>query len=204
MNSKSALSGPLAVLILPRSPKDLIAYGMAVHDSMANNPLFPNPEPSLDVVKNNIDALVEAQTKATTKAVGAAAARDAKMKQVSQDLYHLCDYVQKIAEDAPDAATGCAVIKSAFMSVKKVPTRTKPELSAKSTGIPGQVVLTAKSVARTATYYWEHSPDQATWTSVPETMKASATVVDLPVAQTRYFRFRALTRAGKGDYSPVV
>jgi hypothetical protein len=66
------------------------------------------------------------------------------------------------------------------------------------------VALAAKTVAPVATYYWEHSPDQETWISVPETIKASTTVDGLSWAKVSYFRFRALTRAGKGDYSQVV
>jgi hypothetical protein len=42
------------------------------------------------------------------------------------------------------------------------------------------------------------------WTPVPETLKASTTIDSLPWAKVSYFRFRALTRTGKGDYSPVV
>jgi hypothetical protein len=41
MKSNTALSGPMAVLSLPRSAKDLLTVGKAVHDAMANNPSFP-------------------------------------------------------------------------------------------------------------------------------------------------------------------
>jgi hypothetical protein len=43
-----------------------------------------------------------------------------------------------------------------------------------------------------------------TWTQVPETLNARTTVEGLPWAKMCYFRFRALTGAGKGEYSQVV
>ena len=90
------------------------------------------------------------------------------------------------------------------MSIRKIPRRVIPALTAKNTGVPGQVALAARTVAAVASYSWEHSPDQVTWTRVPETIQASTTVNGLPWAKVSYFRFRALTRAGKGDYSQVI
>jgi hypothetical protein len=90
------------------------------------------------------------------------------------------------------------------MSVKKVPTRSVPDVSAKNAGVSGKVVLAAKAVAPVATYYWEYSDDQSTWTAIPETMQTRTELSGLMSARVYYFRFRALTRAGRGDYSQVV
>ena len=204
MKSISALSGPLAVLLLPKPAKKLLTFGKAVHDAMAGNANFPSPNPPLSVFKANLNALDDAETKAAARTRGAVTARDATKKQVANDLFHLRDYVQGVAEKIPSPEAAAAVITSAFMSIKKVPQRVMPALAAKNTGVPGQVALAAKTVAQVATYYWEHSPDQVTWTSVPETMRASTKVDGLPWAKLSYFRFRALTRAGKGEYSQVV
>jgi hypothetical protein len=43
-----------------------------------------------------------------------------------------------------------------------------------------------------------------TWTPIPETLQANTKIDGLPWAKVAYFRFRTLTRAGKGDYSQVV
>jgi hypothetical protein len=204
MKSNTALSGPMAVLSLPKSPKELLTVGKAVHDAMANNPSFPSPNPPLNVFKAKLTALDEAETKAAARTWGAAMARDAIKKEVVNDLYHLRDYVQGVAEKIPLPETAAAVITSAFMRVKKVPQRVFPPLTAKNTGVPGQVALAARTVAPVASYHWEYSPDQMSWTPVPETLKASTTIDGLPWARVSYFRFRALTRTGKGDYSPVV
>ena len=204
MKSQTALSGPIAALFLPRPTSKLLTVGKAIHDAMADNPNFPSPNPPLDVFKAKLDALDKAQTKAAARTKGATEARDAIKKEVVNDMYHLCDYVQSVAEKIAIPEAAAAVITSAFMSVKKVPKRDVPPLAAKNTGVPGQVALAAKAVAPVASYYWEYSLDQETWTPVPETLQASTTIDGLPWAKLSYFRFRALTRVGKGDYSPVV
>ncbi|HZF56206.1 MAG TPA: fibronectin type III domain-containing protein, partial [Polyangiaceae bacterium] len=65
-------------------------------------------------------------------------------------------------------------------------------------------MLAAKSVAPRAIYYWEHSLDQETWTSLPQTMLTRTEVSGLQAACIYSFRFRAFTRAGWQDYSQVV
>jgi hypothetical protein len=204
MSTHSSLSGPLAVLLLPKSAKELLTFGKAVHDAMADNPSFPSPNPPLNVFKVHLDSLDGSETKAAARAKGAAMERDAMMKQVINDLFHLRDYVQGVAETIPIPEKAAAVITSAFMSIRKAPQRVTPPLTAKNTGVPGRVVLAAKPVAAVASYYWEHSSDQVTWTPVPETMQARTTIDGLPWAKVSHFRFRALTRTGKGDYSQVV
>lgn len=204
MKKHTALSGPLAVLMLPRSTKELITFGKAVHDAMDGNPNFPSPNPPLSVFRANLTSLDDAETKAAARGNGAVEARDALKRLVVNDMYHLCDYVQGVAEKVPLPEAAAAVITSAFMSIRKVPQRVTPPLTAKNTGVPGRVALAAKPVAKEATYYWEYSLDQVTWTPVPETIKASTAIDGLPFANVSYFRFRALTRAGKGDYSQVV
>ena len=96
------------------------------------------------------------------------------------------------------------MVESAFMYLKKVNKFSKPELRALNTGVSGRVQLYATAVARSATYYWEFSGDQVNWSTVPETMQASTEISGLTVGKVYYFRFRALTRKGKQDYSQVV
>lgn len=204
MKTNSASKSPVAVLNLPPQNKAILTFAKAVLSAMTGNTNFPNPNPALADFEAHINAFDEAETKATTRAKGAAAARDAKKKHVTNDLFHLCDYVRSVAETLPNPATAAAAIESAFMSVKKVTTRVTPEFSAKNTGIPGEVALAAKTVAPMAVYYWEHSPDQQSWTSLPETMQARTSISGLPWAKVHHVRFRALTRADKGDYSQVV
>ncbi|MEO7331646.1 MAG: fibronectin type III domain-containing protein [Minicystis sp.] len=50
----------------------------------------------------------------------------------------------------------------------------------------------------------QKSVDQAIWTSSAGTMQARTTITGLLPGQLLYFRFRAHTRKGLGDYSNVV
>jgi hypothetical protein len=204
MRTSTHVIGPVAVVLPPRANKVLITFCRAIHHAMLNNPGFPSPNPPLAVFKANIDAFDDAETNAATRANGATTFRDARKKTVKQDLFHLCDYVQSVVEATPDPADAAALIKSAFMSIRKAPTQSISEISAKNAEVSGKVVLAAKAVAPAATYSWEYSLDQSTWTPVPNTMQCRTKVSGLTSACTYYFRFRALTRTGLRDYSQVV
>jgi hypothetical protein len=204
MSTSNEKTSRVAVLKCPKNNKDFRTYARAVYSAMLNNPNFPSPNPTLVVFAGNIDAFDEAETKASMRTKGAAAFRDARKQKVKENLFHLRDYVQSVVETTP-SADAAAVIESAFMSVRKAYQRAPtPPLSARNTDNLGKVMLTAKSVAREATYYWEYSLDTSTWTSLPETMQTRIELPGLTSARVYYFRFRALTKEGQRDYSPVV
>ena len=204
MSTNNESTGPVAVLLLPGLNRPLLTFARAVHGALLNNPAFPSPNPPLDVFAEDIAAFEDAETKAASRAKGAASLRDAKKKKVKEDLFHLRDYVESVVETNTSPAAAAALIESAFMNVRKVSKRTVPDLSAKSADVSGKVLLTAKAVAPVAVYTWEHSLDQSTWTRLPETMQTRTEVAGLASAQVYYFRFRTFTRAGWQDYSPVV
>jgi len=204
MSTNSESAGPVAALMLPRLNKPLLTFARAVHGALLNNPGFPGPTPPLDVLAADIAAFEDAETKAASRAKGAASLRDAKKRRVKEDLFHLRDHVQSVVETNTSPAAAAALIESAFMNVRKVPKRTVPDLSAKNADVSGKVLLTAKAVAPVAVYSWEYSLDQSSWTRLPETMQTRTEVAGLTSAEVYYFRFRALTRAGWQDYSPVM
>ena len=204
MTTNNESKGPVAVLILPVQNKHLITFARAVHDALLNNPGFPNPNPTLVMFAGAITEFEDAETKTATRAKGSAQVRDLKKKAVKDCLFHLRDHVQSVVETNTNPVAATALIKSAFMSVRKTPKRSLPELSARNADVPGKVMLVAKAVARTTLYYWEYSLDQSTWIPVPETVRARAEIEDLTSATLHYFRFRARTRAGWQDYSQVV
>ncbi len=160
MSTTNEPTTPVAVLKLPKATQALLALARGIHDAMEGNDNFPSPNPTLPIFAANIDSLEDAETKAATRAKGAAALRDVRKKRVKNDIFHLCDYVQSVVEASP-SGTGTAIIESAFMSVRKVPQRSYPESSFKNADVSGKVVLTAKSVAPTAVYAWEYSADQS-------------------------------------------
>ena len=204
MSSSNESTGPVAALMFPPLDKALIMFARGVHAAMLDNPAFPNPNPPLPVFAADIAAFEDAETKAGTRAKGAASFRDAKKRTVKNGLFHLRDYVQSVVETNTSPVEAAALIKSAFMSVRKVSTRSFPAISAKNGDVSGKVILVARAVAPVATYSWEYSLDQSTWTPVPDTMKCRTEVSGLTFARVYYFRFSAFTRAGRGDHSQIV
>ena len=122
---------------------------------------------------------------------------------MKEDLQHLRDYVQSVVETQTDPTQAAAIITSAAMYVRKVSNRVKLPLSAKTGKVPGTAVVTAKAVARPVTFFWQYSSDGgATWTDMPQTLKASTTLTGLTALKAYAFRFRTLTRVGLGEWSP--
>jgi hypothetical protein len=194
----------VVVLNIPRMTKDFITYARAVNVALLGNNNFPNPTPTLDAFAADITALEEAETNAATRAVGAVALRDAKKRRVKEDLNQLRSYVQSVVATTASPVDAAAMVKSAFMSIRKPTTRNVPEISAKNADGSGKVILAARSLGPSVLYSWEHSLDQSSWTPIPDTMKARTEVSGLTPHSKHYFRFIPLTRAGRKGYSHVV
>jgi len=194
----------VVALMAPRANKPFILFAKAIYGGLLDNPSFPSPRPSLAVFAEHIAALEEAETEAASRTTGATDLRDDTKKTVNEDLLHIRDYVQSVVEATTSPADAAALIKSAFMSVKKGFKRSIPELRAKNADVSGTVTLAAKAVAPTAIYFWEYSLDKSTWTPLKQTMQSRTDVLGLTSESVYHFRFRASTRAGRGDYSQIV
>ena len=187
------LMSVLVILGLPSRNADLLAFAKAVLTALTGNPHFPNPTPTLATFAADVAGLEQAKT---------ATERKARRTKVVQDLRHLRDYVQSVVETLTTDVL--AVVETSGFRARKRGTVNKQALAVKDGSVSGEVHLVAKAVARVATYYWQWSLDGKTWTSVPDTMKATAVVAALTPGQTYEFRFRALSRAGASDFSQTV
>jgi len=70
--------------------------------------------------------------------------------------------------------------------------------------VPGSVKLAAKAMATRASYEWQYSTDQKTWTHAPSSLQAKTVITGLTSGTTVYFRVRGVTKAGEGAYSQIV
>lgn len=69
----------------------------------------------------------------------------------------------------------------------------------------GSAKIVAVVAARRASYEWQSSVDGGkTWVEAAGTLKASTTITGLPVGTAVQFRYRALTKAGEGDWSQAI
>jgi hypothetical protein len=60
------------------------------------------------------------------------------MQKVKEDLGQLRSYVQSVVATTASPVDAAAMVKSAFMSIRKPTTRNVPELSAKNADVSGQ------------------------------------------------------------------
>jgi hypothetical protein len=78
-------------------------------------------------------------------------------------------------------------------------------LAAKPDRISGEATVTAVVAARGASYEWQYSTDGGkTWITAPGTLQARTTISGLVPGSTAQFRYRAVTKAGEGDWSQPV
>jgi hypothetical protein len=191
-----------AVLKLPVRVKNVGAYAQNIITLCTGNTTLPNPSPPLATLEADLTAFNAAEAQVLNRTKGAAESRNAKLATLKGDLEHLMDYVQLVADASP--ANAEAIIQGAGFAVRKIGSHIKAPLTVKQGDVSGAVKLAAKSVAQRASYNWQYSTDQKTWTDAPTTLQAKTDISGLTPATTYYFRFQGVTKAGVGDFSQVV
>jgi len=197
------MAAPLAVLKLSNKVKNVIATSQNIATALTNNPSFPSPNPPIATLQTDIAALNAAETAVLSRTKGAVETRNAKLAVVRSDLENLRTYVQTVAH-AANPSNAEAIIQSAGMAVRKVTLHDKAALAVKSGSVSGTVNLAAKAAASRASYAWQYSLDQKTWTSAPPTLKAKTGIAGLTVGTLYYFRMQPLTKTGVGDFTQIV
>ncbi len=200
MTTTKAVKRVLVSLHLPASVPALVSTAKAVVQAMTKNPSFPNPDPGLATVDAAIDVLQTAECGAQARTKGAVANRNEKRKALVTLLEQLKAHIQKVADGNPD--TAAAVIQSAGVAVRKTAPRQKQAFLVKAGAVAGTVKVTAQAAARRASYEWEYSLDGGkTWQAMPSTLQARTQITGLAQGTTVSVRYRAVTKAGEGDWS---
>lgn len=193
---------PIAILKLSRQVKQVSAFAKSVVTAMTGNESFPSPTPTLATVSADIAALDSAEALVLSRTKGAAESRDVKFAALRTDLENMKAYVQQVVNANP--STGAAIIQSAGMSVRTAAVRTKSDSEAKPGSVSGSARLVAKAAGHRASYEWQYSINQKTWTTAPSTLQAKTDVGGLTPATTYFFRVRPVTKDGEGNWSQVV
>ena len=193
----------IAVLKLSPRIKNVITFAQSVASALTDNASFPSPNPPLATLQANITALSNAETAVLARTKGAVQDRNAKLATLRTDLETLKSYIQGVA-DAANPTNAASIVESAGMTVRKITLHDKPALGVKQGSVSGTVNLTAKAPAHRASYAWQYSTDQKTWTSAPQTLQAKTGVSGLTAGTTYYFRVQVLTMTGEGDWSQIV
>jgi hypothetical protein len=213
MNSSNE---PRAVFDTPK--KNIVGVlnrAQAMHDGIvANAASFGSPPITMVAFLALVAALAAAQAAVvTTKAKGAAEARDAKRNVLWTAMLSLQAYIQALSNvlSHGDAA---ALIKAAGMVVaKSAANRNKPVLTATLTSVPGNVHLQANraalvgkaDAAKQATFAWQWSADGGkSWTSAPSTPYAETDITGLPLMATYSFRVSVTVAKTTGAWSQPI
>lgn len=193
----------LAVLKLPRRTSIMITYAEGVATCVTNNPSFPNPTPTVAALLAAISDLRTAEAAAMSRTKGAVIARNDKRTALVKELEQLRGYVQTVAD--ANAETAATVIASAGLAVRK-PTVRPPRVFKSVQGtVSGSAKLVTASAGSRVSYDWESSLDGGkTWVAAPSTLRASTTIAGFTPGVTVLFRYRALTKAGPGNWSQPV
>ena len=192
-----------AVVDRPRADRALLGLGQIVDQKVTGNVNF-NPAPAaLADLHAALPIFATALQNAATQK-GMAGALTAARIAVSDALDHLADQITAGARKQPPEV-GAAMIESAGLKVKKVAVRIKLPLAAGYGTVSGTALLVARAVAKVAMYFWQVSTDGVHWTDCPSSnTKSATTITGLTPCTLYYFRFRAQTRKGMGDWSASV
>jgi fibronectin type III domain protein len=193
----------IATLKLPKQVALLIGIAKAIALAVSGNKAFPTPDPTIATLDTAIADLETAETAVKTRAPGAVAARNQKRAALVALLEQLKGYVQKIADADPAHAT--ELVQSAAMNVKKVSIRAKRVFDARPGAVSGSVTLVTVSAGNRASYEWEYSSDGGkSWQAALPTLQARMSLTGLQPGAGYSFRYRAVTKAGAGDWSQPV
>ena len=196
---------PIATKKSPASHHAFVTYVINIADKLDGNTSFPNPTPSATELRDLANALATANAKAHQGGPAMVADRNEKRSDLEEKLDLLVVYARStVRANAASPEAAATMILGIGLSIKKPRTTSKAPLAAKHGSISSEVLLIARAAGKTAMYLWEHSLDQETWTSVPQTMTAKTRISGLTPGQAYYFRLRVQTRKGLGDYSDVV
>jgi hypothetical protein len=188
-------------LHLPSQCALLLIHAKKVLAALTDNPNFLGLAPLLPGLADKILGLDEAMT-------GTAAARCAAREALKEELMHLADDVQAVAETSTgttDLSAIRALVKSAEMDLRKATGRPRAVFAAKYGPVQGSVDLTAPRSRHREPHEWQFSIDQLTWIAVTPTLQASTRVTGLAIGVPHHFRHRLLTKTGYTEWSdPTV
>jgi xanthine/CO dehydrogenase XdhC/CoxF family maturation factor len=178
---------------------DLIKDTRHVLDSMKSNALFPNPEPTLDVVEKSLGDYTVALSNAGGLDRKLVAVKNKKRAELRELLKELVKYVTNVSK-----GDSVILIASGFnvSPERSVDAKLPPRVEV-STDEPGQATIQIKRTGRAKAYTHQYAFDPIT----PETKwegemsnSNKHTFTGLPSLTRVWFRVVVLTRTGDKLY----
>ena len=183
----------------------VIAIGRIL-DAMTGNPVYPNPQPTLEVVGAARDAYVAAVHVAKDRSHNAILRRRQLRVDVVGLLRTLALYVQKACGGDPVKldASGFPAQKRRGARIGILPPPQNVRLA--RTRTVGAVRARCNTVAGALTYQWRWSTTQApaAWTAADPVSTASFTIENLAQGAICNVQVRVYSRSGPSDWSDVA
>jgi hypothetical protein len=198
---------PVVVLKPVRATAGFIAQMRAVIAAMqANKQIFAKPNPPLNKVSADVDALEQKQAQALLKMPGAVQERKDARDVVDIDAKLLVAYVQALVIANP--AQALAIAQAANMSLKTAGDANLAELAGEPGDAPGTVKLVAHCKVKrgkNTIHDWRYTPDGTkACVNAPSTPVAHTTITGLPSLTYVGFQHRVRNSSENGNWSATV
>jgi hypothetical protein len=191
------------------SDSDLLVLLNHVHDSMANNPAYPNPPVAMADFKTAIDSFATWITNAEDGGTKSVSAKKKQRGAVVKMVTLLGHYVESACND--DLATFNSSGFTAASNTKQPPQPlTQSVIKYVDRGVnTGQIVVKPDTQKGAVSYEARYATVPAagaapTWTSIVQTSPKGFTVTGLTPGTAYQFQVRALGRLGYSDWSETV
>src|ERR1035438_2178174 len=119
---------PVCTYKVEKKIGNFITQSNAIVLEMGASSYFALPPIPFATVTINIGLLQTAETLAKTKAAGAASARDIKYEVVLTNMRRYQNFVQQLADAAPDRLTAIAIIDASGFGLRVTGVKVKPPL----------------------------------------------------------------------------
>ena len=171
---------------------------------LTRNPLFINPDITLEEAKVAVDKLETALLAANDGGKMATANMHAA-EAAADDIFRiLAAYVTRVAN-----SDETAILSSGFHTTKQPVSIQKSELSVENGDNSGSVWLVARAVEKAGAYIWQYAKDglpetEDGWLTAGHTTQSYYQFTGLTVAAKYYFRMAAITPEGISDFTAPI
>jgi hypothetical protein len=193
------------VLGLLRWPIDFpgrIKYADGIVSAIGDNAAtFATPSPALATLTTSVAELSTCETAAATRALGAAAVRDAQWVLTEGLFEQELAYIQTVSDANPGRSA--AIFALAGMSTREVPSR-GPRGYKMTQPASTVVEIVAPTAGPRTAHIWQYGTTPGAFPNWMVTTVAKLTLTNQVPGTTLYVQYRVVTRTGYGEWSEVL
>jgi hypothetical protein len=186
------------------SSTEKLEFGTNVEIKLTNNPNFPTPDVSLEVLREKNSLLKNRSLAALDGGKEATAQLRHAISEWDETLRKMARYVDRIAD-----GDGAVILSAGFNLAKQTSPGQRPEFSVELGEKSGSVSLRHQAIDGAKSYVWQlytgdNPADESGWTVAQVTTKASVELTGLTPLTKYWFRVAAVTTDGTTAYCPPL